>query len=70
MLTSLKMYNFTKKFQFFFLNMYACVNDAGFTKTVTFIMTYIYIKSNLLHLLVTTLRQQYNMLKHNYTMLL
>ena len=27
--------------------MYACANDAGFAKTVTFIMSYTYIKSSL-----------------------
>ena len=34
------MFNFTKKIQFFLLNMYACANNAGFAKTVTLIMTY------------------------------
>jgi len=48
MLYSLKKWAISpKKFQDFFLNMYACANDAGFAKTVTFIMSYTYIKSSL-----------------------
>ena len=48
MLYSLKNEQFHQKnFKIFFLNMYACANDAGFAKTVTFIMSYTYIKSSL-----------------------